>query len=49
MLHVMLASVVQYSAPVTHTHTVTLFKTLFPYRPLQSTEYSSQCYTAGPY
>ena len=26
-----------------------LFKILFPYRPLQSIEYSSLCYTVGPY
>ena len=29
--------------------TLVFFKILFPYRPVQSTEYSSLHYTAGPY
>ena len=30
-------------------HISTLFQMLFPYRPLQSIEQSSLCYTVGPY
>ena len=40
---------VQQSESVIHIHISTLFQILFPYRPLQSTEQSSLCYTVGPY
>jgi len=33
----------------THTHIYILFQILFHYRLLQDTEYSSLCYTVGPY
>ena len=34
---------------VIHVHICSLFKILFPYRSLQSIEWSSLCYTVGPY
>ena len=34
---------------VRQTHISTLFQIIFPYRPLQSTEQSSLCYTGSPY
>jgi len=33
----------------THTHIYTLFPVLFPYKLLQNSEYSSLCYTVGPW
>ena len=46
---VVLVSAVQQSESVIHTYISTLFQILFPYRPLQSIEQSSLCYTVGPY
>ena len=37
-----------YTHTHTQTHTHIIFQILFPYRLLQNTEYSSQCYTVGP-
>ena len=42
-----LVSAAQESEPLTHTHISTFFKSLFPYRKLQSTEWSSLHYRAG--
>ena len=47
--NVVSVSGVQQSESVIHMHTSTLFKILFPYTSLQSTEKSSLCYTVGPY
>ena len=47
--NVVLVSGAQQSESVIHMHISTLFQILFPYRPLQSTEQSSLCYTVGPY
>ena len=44
----MLVSGVQQSDLVIHIHISILFLILFPYRLLQSIEYSSLCYTVGP-
>ena len=42
-----LVSSVQQSESVIHIHVSTLFKIIFLYRPLQSIDQSSLCYTAG--
>ena len=47
--NVVLVSGIQHSESVIHIHISILFKVIFPYRSLQSTEYSSLCYTVGPY
>ena len=47
--NVVLVSAVQQSGSVTHIHTSILFKILFPYRLLQSTEQSFLCCTVGSY
>ena len=46
--NVVLVSGVQQSASVIHIHIFILFQILFPYRSLQSIEWSSLCYTVGP-
>ena len=47
--NVVLVSGVEQSEQVIPTYVSTLSQTLFPYRSLQSTEYSSLCYTVCPY
>ena len=48
MTYVVLASGVQQSGLVTHTHISILFQVLFPYKLLQNIEYSSLYYLVGP-
>ena len=45
--NVVLVSGVQQSDSVLHIHVSILFQILFPYRPLQSIEHTSLCYTVG--
>ena len=46
--NVVLASGIQESDSVIHTHISILFQILFPFRLLQNIEQSSLCYTGGP-
>ena len=48
MNNVILVSGVQQSDSVSHIHVSILFQILFPFRLLQSIEWSSLCYTIGP-
>ena len=48
MNNVILVSGVQQSDSVSHIHVSILFQILFPFRLLQSIEWSSMCYTVSP-
>ena len=49
LIYDVLVSGVQQTESVIHRHISNLFQVIFLYRPLQSIEQSSLCYTVGPY